>query len=106
LTDGAYDKERVLSFMKEKGVVMPSIKIRKNAIVKAGTGRAESVLEFGKYGYDSWKRVHQYGRRWTAECVISAMKRIFGETVRPTSIEGMFCEVRRMLALYYYNFEI
>lgn len=100
LMDGAYDKERVFKFMKEKGVVMPGIKIRKNAIVKAGTQRAESVLEFQKYGYDSWKEVHKYGRRWAAECVISAIKRIFGETVRATSIEGMFCEVRRMLAFY------
>jgi hypothetical protein len=100
LMDGAYDKEKVFAFMKEKGVAMPGIKIRKNAIVKAGTERAESVLEFKKYGYDSWKRVHQYGRRWAAECVISAIKRIFGETVRATSIEGMFCEVRRMLTFY------
>jgi hypothetical protein len=100
LMDGAYDKENVFAFMKEKGVAMPGIKIRKNAIVKVGTERAESVLEFKKYGYDSWKRVHQYGRRWTVECVISAIKRIFGETVRATSIEGMFCEVRRMLTFY------
>ena len=45
LMDGAYDKEKVFKFMKEKGVTMPGIKIRKNAIVKAGTERAESVLE-------------------------------------------------------------
>ena len=98
--DGAYDREEVFKFMKEKGVAMPGIKIRKNAVVKADTERAESVLEFQKYGYDSWKGVHQYGRRWAAEGVFSAIKRIFGETVRATSIEGTFCEVRRMLAFY------
>jgi hypothetical protein len=100
LMDGAYDKERVFKFMKDKGVAMPGIKIRKNAMVKAGTERAESVLEFQKYGYDRWKKVHKYGRRWAVESVISAIKRIFGETVRATSTEGMFCEVRRMLAFY------
>jgi transposase len=100
LMDGAYDKEKVFKFMKEKGVTMPGIKIRKNAVVKADTERAESVLEFQKYGYGSWKGVHQYGRRWAAESVFSAIKRIFGETVRATSIEGMFCEVRRMLTFY------
>jgi len=46
LMDGAYDKEDVFKFMKGKSVKMPGIKIRKNAIVKAGTERAESVLEF------------------------------------------------------------
>jgi len=85
LMDGAYDKEEVFKFMKEKGVATPGIKIRKNAIVKAGTERADSVLEFKKYGYDSWRKVHQYGRRWAAESVFSAIKRIFGETVRVTS---------------------
>ena len=85
LMDGAYDKEEVFKFMKEKGVVMPGIKVRKNAIVKAGTERADSVLEFKKYGYDSWRKVHQYGRRWAAESIFSAIKRIFGETVKASS---------------------
>ena len=100
LMDGAYDKEEVFKFIKEKGVAMPGIKIRKNAIVKAGTERAESVLEFKKYGYDSWKLVHGYGRRWAAESVFSAIKRIFGENVRATSKKGMFDEVSRMLNFY------
>ena len=100
LMDGAYDKEEVFKFIKEKGVAMPGIKIRKNAIVKAGSERAESVLEFKKYGYDSWKLVHRYGRRWAAESVFSAIKRIFGENVRATSKKGMFDEVGRMLNFY------
>jgi Transposase DDE domain len=100
LMDGAYDKEEVFKFLKEKGVAMPGIKIRKNAIVKAGSERAESVLEFKKYGYDSWKLVHRYGRRWAAESVFSAIKRIFGENVRATSKKGMFDEVGRMLNFY------
>ena len=100
LMDGAYDKEEVFKFLKEKGVAMPGIKIRKNAIVKAGSERAESVLEFKKYGYDSWKKVHRYGRRWAVESVFSAIKRIFGENVRATSKKGMFDEVSRMLNFY------
>jgi hypothetical protein len=100
LMDGAYDKEEVFKFLKEKGVAMPGIKIRKNAIVKAGSERAESVLEFKKYGYDSWKLVHRYGRRWAAESVFSAIKRIFGENVRATSKKGMFDEVGRRLNFY------
>ena len=78
LMDGAYDKEEVFKFMKEKGVTMPGIKIRKNAVVRADSEIANTVLEFKKYGYDSWKLVHNYGKRWAAECVFSAIKRIFG----------------------------
>ena len=100
LMDGAYDKKEVFKFLKEKGVAMPGIKIRKNAVVKTGSERAESVLEFKKYGYDSWKLVHRYGRRWAAESVFSAIKRIFGENVRATSKKGMFDEVNRMLNFY------
>ena len=91
--------------MKEKGVAISGFKIRKNAIIKADSERAESVLEFKKYGYDSWKIVHGYGRRWAAESVFSAIKRIFGETLRATSTEGMFYEVRRMPAFLHHNFE-
>jgi hypothetical protein len=47
LMDGA-DKEKAFKFMKEKGVIMPDITIRKNAVVKADTERAESILEFQK----------------------------------------------------------
>lgn len=100
LMDGAYDKEEVFKFLKEKGVDLPGIKIRKNAIAKADSKRADSILEFNKYGYNKWRIVHQYGRRWAAESVFSAIKRIFGETVRATSTDGMFREVRRMLAFY------
>jgi hypothetical protein len=83
--------------MKEKGVTMPGIKIRKNAVVRADSERANSVLEFKKYGYDSWKLVHNYGKRWVAGGVFAAIKRIFGETVRATSTEGMFCDQSRTL---------
>ena len=100
LIDRAGDKEEVFKFIKEKGVAMPGIKIRKNAIVRAGSERAESVLEFKKYGYDSWKLVHRYGRRWAAESLFSAIKRIFGENVRATSKKGMFEEASRMLNFY------
>ncbi len=61
LMDGAYDKEEVFKFMKGKGIAMPGIKIRKNAVVKAGSNRAESVREFKKYGYNRWKR---FTRLW------------------------------------------
>jgi hypothetical protein len=101
LGDGAYDTEDAFKFMEEKGVNNPGIKIRKNAKVgNDPTPRANAVLEFKKYGYDSWKVIHSYGDRWASEGYFSAIKRIFGENVRATSIEGMIAEIKRIFTLY------
>ncbi len=42
--DGAYDIEEMFNFLKENGVNLPGIKIRKNAFAKADSKRADSVL--------------------------------------------------------------
>ncbi len=68
---------------------MANINVRKNAIVKAGTEMAESVLELKKYGYGSWKKIQKYSKRWAAESFFSVIKRIFGKTVRSNSLEDM-----------------
>jgi hypothetical protein len=39
--------------------------------------------------------MHQYGRRWAVEGFFSSIKRIFGETVRASSPEGMIAEIKR-----------
>jgi len=100
LMDGAYDKKSVFTYLKKKGISKPGVKIRKNAVVDEESERSESVLEMKKLGYDSWKNIHRYGRRWAVESVFSAIKRIFGETVRATSPEGMIKEVARMITSY------
>jgi hypothetical protein len=100
LMDAAYDKEDVYKILKEKSVYRPGINLRKDAIARPNTVRGESVLEHEKFGHDSWKKVHHYGKRWAAESVFSAIKRIYGEVVRATSKEGMFKEVRRQLTFY------
>jgi transposase len=100
LMDAAYDKENVYKILKDKGVSRPGINLRKDAVIKPKSARGESVLEHEKLGHDSWKKVHRYGKRWAAESVFSAIKRIYGEAVRATSKEGMFKEVRRQLTYY------
>jgi hypothetical protein len=101
LGDGAYDNEDAFKFMEEKNVNIPGIKIRKNAKVGPEPApRANAVLEFMKYGYDSWKMIHNYGDRWAVEGFFSAIKRIFGETVRATSVEGMVAELKRIFIFY------
>jgi hypothetical protein len=101
LMDGAYDTNDAFEFMKSKGVDCPGIKIRENAIVgKDVSARSTAVLEFKKIGYKAWKQMHQYGRRWAAEGFFSSIKRIFGETVRASSPDGMVSEVKRAFILY------
>jgi len=101
LMDGAYDTNDAFEFMKSKGVDCPGIKIRENAVVGKGeSSRSTAVLEFKKMGYKGWKQMHQYGRRWAAEGFFSSIKRIFGETVRASSPEGMVAEIKRAFILY------
>jgi hypothetical protein len=51
-------------------------------------------------GYNGWRQMHQYGRRWAVEGLFSSIKRIFGETVRASSTEEMVSEVKRSFILY------
>lgn len=41
-----------------------------------------------------------YGMRWKVEALFSSIKRIFGESVRATSPEGMLREVRVKMNCY------
>ncbi len=100
LMDGAYDKKSVFAYLRKKGLIKPGVKTRKNAVANDDSDRSESVLEMKKLGYNSWKKVHGYGRRWSAESVISAIKRIFNESVRASSPEGVIKEATRMVAFY------
>ncbi|MCE2614709.1 MAG: IS5 family transposase [Nitrosopumilus sp. (ex Thoosa mismalolli)] len=47
-----------------------------------------------------WKKRVRYGRRWTVEIVISAFKRIFGESVMATRWEDMVHEMTLKVATY------
>jgi Transposase DDE domain len=101
LMDGAFDTNDAFNFMKEKCVDCPGIKIRENAVVgDEPSPRSNAVLDYLKNGYKGWKQKHQYGRRWAAEGYFSSVKRIFGETVRASSISGMISETKRLFILY------
>jgi hypothetical protein len=55
-------------------------------------------------GYQRWKQKYDYGRRWAAESVFSAVKRISGEHVAATKTENMMQEV--ILKFSFYNMMI
>jgi hypothetical protein len=101
LMDGGFDMNDASNFMKEKSIDCPGIKIRENAVVgEEPSPRSDAVLDYLKNGYRGWKQKHQYGRRWAVEGYFSSVKRIFGETVRASSIGGMISETKRLFILY------
>jgi len=101
LGDGAYDRREIFDHLQQKGI-QPVIKIRSNANTKArgSPSRARAVRELKDLGYQCWKKKYNYGRRWAAESVFSAVKRISGEHVMATKTENMMQEVVLKFAFY------
>ena len=101
LGDGAYDRNEIFNKLENRGITS-TIKVRANASRQSHGSqyRAECVRERQDSGYEQWSKDHNYGSRWAIEGVFSAMKRIFGETVRATSIPGMFHEIQLKFSLY------
>ena len=76
--DKAYDNRNNFNIL-DKINAEPAIKIRKNtsAESKGCPLRRDEVLLIRKLGYDEWKDLKDAGRRWIAEIVFSAIKRVF-----------------------------
>lgn len=101
LADGGYDDKNAFNLLKENKIES-GIKTRSNATTKSRGSfyRAQCVRERQKLGYKKWSKKKGYGKRWSVEGVISAFKRIFGETVRAASIQGMYREIKTKLIAY------
>ena len=52
------------------------------------------------YGYDIWRRVVGYGRRWMAETAISIFKSIFGEEILSKKPRWMKIEIIQKAFIY------
>lgn len=102
LADGNYDTKEDFNILEQEGIEA-GIKIREDASTKARGSpyRAYCVREFRKLGYEGWRDKYGYGDRWAVEGVFSAVKRIAGESVRSTSVRGMFREV--IMKFVFYN---
>lgn len=101
LADAAYDSRRNFAALADAGI-RPGIKVRAGANRKSlGTSaRPRAVRELRRLGYDGWREAHAYGQRWAVEGTFSAVKRIFGESVRARRRDLMLKEVRTKFALY------
>ncbi|MCT8338419.1 IS5 family transposase [Methanoculleus sp. Afa-1] len=102
LGDGAYDRNELFNALEQRKI-LAGIKTRVDAATHS-TGspyRAECVRDRNRLGgYRLWAWITTYGMRWKIEGNFSSIKRIFGEGVRATSREGMFCEIRMKVNAY------
>ena len=98
--DGAFDSRENFTFLARYDID-PAIKVRSNSVVKSRgcPARKKAVAEQLK-DYDAWRDKHQYGQRWKAETVFSALKRIFGEHVNAKKYVNMIQEMFLKAALY------
>jgi hypothetical protein len=80
----------------------PAIKIKKNASAgsKGCPLRREEVLLFRKLGYDGWKDLKDAGRRWIAEIIFSAIKRVLGEDLLSKIFKAQKIEAGLKIMLY------
>lgn len=101
LADGTYDSRANFQALADEDI-RPGIRIKEGASRKSlGTSaRPRAVRELRRLGYEGWKEAHGYGMRWSVEWTFSAVKRIFGESVRSRRRDLMFQEVRAKFALY------
>ena len=102
--DKAYDNKRKNFNLLDSINAEPAIKIRKNASVrsKGCPLRRDEVLLIRKLGYDmdGWKDLKDAGRRWIAEIVFSAIKRVFGEDLLSKKFSAQKIEAGLKIMLY------
>ena len=92
IMDGYHDCKDTFELCHKLGIE-PAIKIRENASGKGLDPRAEEVRLYQSLGYKKWAEQKGYGMRWPAtEGIFSAVKRIFGESVRSHKTRNMYHE--------------
>ena len=99
--DGAYDSRRNFDVLDELSIE-PAIKVKRNASAKPHGSplRKEEVMLVHKLGYDRWKEMKDYGRRWLVEVVFSSLKGVLGETLRAKTFASQKVEASLKVMLY------
>ncbi len=99
--DTAYDSRTNFNLLREIGAE-PAIKLRKNATFKLMGSRArrDEAMLLDALGYEGWKAVKDYGKRWLVEIAFSAFKRVLGETLRGRRFVSQKVEASLKVMLY------
>ena len=99
--DAAYDSRSNFNLLREIGAE-PAIKLRRNASQRSmgsPSRRQEAILLDG-LGYDGWKTVKDYGKRWMVEMVFAAFKKVLGDTLMSKSFLAQKTEATLKVILY------
>jgi hypothetical protein len=99
--DAAYDDRKNFNLLDEIGAE-PAIKLRRNASLKAlgSPLRRQEAIMLDALGYEGWKQVRDYGKRWLVEITLSAFKRVLGDTLRARKFLSQKAEASLKVALY------
>ena len=125
--DGGYDARTIFSMLAQLGIT-PVIKVRINSNTRSkGVDRARTLAvlnqlgggdgctnrEFSRMTKDErranrkkWKEKVEFGLRWIVEIVISAFKRVLGESVRALTPYTAFIEIATKIAAYNYYLDV
>jgi IS5 family transposase len=100
VADGAYDSKKNFRYLSDNGI-QAAIKVRKNSSGKAVSCYPRKLVVMQQLSdFDRWKASVSYGKRWIAESVFSAIKRMFGECVMARNYQSMVKEMFLKVSLY------
>lgn len=99
--DAAYDSRKNFNALDDIGAE-PAIKLRKGAVTRSlgSPLRREEAVLVKKLGYEGWKELKNYGKRWLVEIVFSSFKRVLGETLRSRRFLSQKAEASLKVMLY------
>jgi len=99
--DTAYDSRGNFNLLDDLKIE-PVIKVRKDSTTKAKGSplRRREVILFKKLGYEGWKSLKDYGKRWLVEIVFSTFKRVLGEELFSRRFHSQKIEASFKVLLY------
>lgn len=99
--DAAYDARKNFNLLSAIGAE-PAIKLKKGASLKAlgSPLRRQEAIMLDALGYEGWKKVRDYGKRWLVEITFSAFKRVLGEALRSRKFLSQKAEASLKVMLY------
>ena len=125
--DGGYDTRKVFSLLGKLGI-SPRIKVRADSNTRSkGVDRYRTLAVLQQLGgkgnctnkdlahmtnderranRKAWLEEMEYGVRWRVEIVISAFKRVFGESVRARTPRTAFIDIATKMAAYNRNLDM
>jgi len=99
--DTAYDARKNFNALDDLAIE-PAIKLRKNARTRSHGSplRREEAVLVKRLGYEGWKKLRDYGKRWIVEIVFSSFKRVLGDTLRSRKFLSQKAEASLKVMLY------